>query len=121
MRNVATATVIVLGSTIVSSEIVKQTADLVASLGIQEGGVLAGRAALANVFVMRGWSRPYERGAGAGVFPLDTGDVDFVCDVGWSWVDREWIVQRKVLEANQQGMKLDLEEERKRNMGKEGT
>ena len=122
VRNVATATGIVLGSAIVSNEMAKQKAGLVASLGVQEGGMLAGGAALANVFVVRGLE-PAMRSVAEEAYFLSIRKmwILFATLAGVGLIVSGF-VQRKVLEANQQEMELGLEEEeRKRTTGKEDT
>ena len=119
VRNLATAIGVVLGSTIFSNEMSKQSAALIASLGSEDGHLLSGGAALANVFTVHGLQGPSRVVAERAYF-LSIRKIWILYTVlGGLGLIVSFFVSRKVLETQQQEVELGLDtEERKRKLRK---
>lgn len=119
VRNLATAIGVVLGSTVFSNEMRRQSASLIASLGSEDGHLFSGGAALANVFVVHGLQGPSRNIAECAYF-LSVRKIWMLYAVfGGSGLIVSFFVSRKVLETQQQEVELGLDtEERKRKLGK---
>ena len=119
VHNLATAIGVVLGSTVFSNEMARQGAGLITSLGSEDGHLLSGGAALANVFVVHGLQGPSRNTAGR-AYLLSIRKIWILYAVlGGLGLIVSFFMSRKVLETQQQEVELGLDtEERKRKLGK---
>lgn len=119
VRNLATAIGLVLGSTIFSNEMSTQSAGLIASLGSEDGHLLSGGAALADVFVVHGLQGPLKIIAERAYFLCIRKFWILYAVLGGLGLLVRFFVSRKVLETQQQEVALGLDtEERKRKLAK---